>query len=994
MDARLPGRSKPCPRPEEVLELIKEHCGGHDRMMNFSSFSPSLYDTAWLSLVPTEKDPHARLFPQCLEIVLRAQQTDGTWPSYASPTDGILVSLAALLSIATHSARSLLSSEEHRAFTQCIQRGTSGLQKLLHSWDVENAVHVGFELLVTALLRLLEDLAIQFEFPGRAKLMQLYQKKISKTFPELVYGSKGTTLLHSIEAFVDIIEFQRISHHCSEELGIFGSPAATAAYLIHSPKWDPRAESYLRRTVASYGGTENVPSAFPTPLFEVSWTISSMLSPVVEGSSLGNVDLSRVTSFFLETMKQQGSLVGFAPGILEDADTTARNLLMLVRLHRLGYTATVDIAPLVSKFETAECFKTYQLERNPSFSANCNVVLALLELKHQSNGQYVSQIEKALTFLLGLVETGDRDITDKWNISSEYSSMLLVEAMVVALKQYDAGFLQTIPQDLFTDRIPKTLCRIISQVLATQQSDGSWGHSLEVTSYSILGLSHASRLPWGSSIRGYLTDRLSQAKSFLSAEYPRAEKNDYLWIEKTTFQSSLLRMAYCSMALHTTITLERWSNPMAEVFTYVSSQSSTMKKLFTMLPLLEKVPAPLLDLVLVEARFHASNLATGRNSILPRGDLPLSKDKYLGYIPVIWLLCNQINNQTLPAGIIGDMLKLSQLTFQIDEYMETTVAGLSQEQSSLESWIRSECRSTQAAECQNGTEHFGTFENGDGNELNIDGFKGDDAQSPSRNNHLSTLSSVQIALRKFIRYILRHKAVLRSSPLTQRFLATELSEFLLAHMRQNSDNVWLKICKSDSAQAGLPQHRPSYFSWARSTGADHTSCPFSFRFFMCLISKPDRVHSCFESAQAQYFSSSVTRHLATMCRQYNDYGSIMRDAEENNLNSVDFAEFQAGAWEGESMKRDLVHDEPLSGEKSLWTGGLRSARESLMAIAEFERKLMELSFRALKEVVSSPEAIGGLKVLIDVTDLFGQLYVAKDIASRKRKAENLDGVEG
>lgn len=271
MDARLPGKSKPCPRPEEVLKIIKENCGNHDQIMSFSSFSPSLYDTAWLSLVPTENDPHVRLFPQCLQIVLRAQQTDGTWPSYASPTDGILVSLAALLSVATHRAQSLPSSEEYQIFTQCIQRGTSGLEKLLCSWDVENAVHVGFELLVTALLRQLEDLAIQVKFPGRAKLMQLYQKKISKFSPELVYGSKQTTLLHSIEAFVGVIEFQRISHHCSEELGILGSPAATAAYLIHSPEWDQRAEKYLRRTVASYGGTENVPSAFPTPLFEIPW---------------------------------------------------------------------------------------------------------------------------------------------------------------------------------------------------------------------------------------------------------------------------------------------------------------------------------------------------------------------------------------------------------------------------------------------------------------------------------------------------------------------------------------------------------------------------------------------------------------------------------------------------------------------------------------------------------------------------------------------------
>jgi hypothetical protein len=62
-----------------------------------------------------------------------------------------------------------------------------------------------------------------------------------------------------------------------------------------------------------------------------------------------------------------------------------------------------------------------------------------------------------------------------------------------------------------------------------------------------------------------------------------------------------------------------------------------------------------------------------------------------------------------------------------------------------------------------------------------------------------------------------------------------------------------------------------------------------------------------------------------------------------------------------------------------------------MAIAEFERKLMELSFEALRDTVHPPQAIEGLRVLVDVTDLFGQLYVAKDIGIRKRKAADMNG---
>ena len=69
-----------------------------------------------------------------------------------------------------------------------------------------------------------------------------------------------------------LVDFDRISHHCTPEYGIMGSPAATAAYLIHSSKWDSHAEEYLQRVV-SLAKDENggVPSGFPTPNFELSW---------------------------------------------------------------------------------------------------------------------------------------------------------------------------------------------------------------------------------------------------------------------------------------------------------------------------------------------------------------------------------------------------------------------------------------------------------------------------------------------------------------------------------------------------------------------------------------------------------------------------------------------------------------------------------------------------------------------------------------------------
>lgn len=964
MNNKSPGKLLPCPFPEDVLAMIKDQCGTRDQIMNFSSFSPSLYDTAWLSMVPTKNDQGARLSPQCLDIVLETQQIDGTWPSYASPVDGILVSLASLLAIATHHARTSATSEERLALTNRVHRGSKGLQKLLQSWNVQKAVHVGFEVLVISLMRQLESFAIHIDFPGLPELTRLYSEKMEKFSPELLYGLKQTTLLHSVEAFVGAVDFGRIAHHCSDELGIFGSPAATAAYLIHSPVWDQRAEKYLGKVVAAYGSTGLIPSAFPTPLFEASWAISSILSPIIDQSTFGNVDLSIVKSLFQGIIVQQGSLVGFAPGILEDADDTSRVLLMLMRLRRLDHEVTTDVEPLVSKFEAADCFKTYELERNASFSANCNVVLALLETDDRPDSRYHSQIKKAVNSLLDTVETGARDITDKWNMSSEYSTMLLFEVMLAALKQYDTGRLQTLPREVFTNRIPKLLCRLTSQLLDSQKSDGSWSHSLEVTSYSILGLTHILRLPWGRSIHTYLTDRIAHAKIFLGADYPKTEQKDYLWVEKTTYQSSLLRMAYCSMALHITATKEKWSKSMTETFTCIDTQTSGMKRLFSNLPLLKDIPNPLLDLILVEAKHHTHTLATNKHALMPGSDSSPRVDKYLAYIPVIWLLGNQINNQALSANIIHEMLVFSQMTYQIDELMETAVDALSAEDTSaFETWVRRECSPAALVEQEIGAEHCKATRNGTSNGLS--------------NNHSSPLSTVQNALQRFLQHTLHHRTVQASPLLIQQHLATDLSSYLLSHMHQNHSNALLK--------STLPPTLPSYFTWARSTGATSTSCPMAFRFYSCLIAN-SMSDGGFESAQAQYLSSSVAQHLATLCRQYNDYGSVARDADENNLNSVDFAEFRPGSWVHETN----AHDADRANTGGLMANGeLGAAKQQLMGVAEFERKLMEVSFKALGEVVKEQGVMERLRVLVDVTDLFGEVYVVRDVGVRKTTAAHV-----
>lgn len=67
---------------------------------------------------------------------------------------------------------------------------------------------------------------------------------------------------------------------------------------------------------------------------------------------------------------------------------------------------------MLEEFESEIHFKTYSLERDPSFSANANALLALLRQSDAS--RFSSQILKVAKFLCDYWWNSDNEISDKW----------------------------------------------------------------------------------------------------------------------------------------------------------------------------------------------------------------------------------------------------------------------------------------------------------------------------------------------------------------------------------------------------------------------------------------------------------------------------------------------------------------------------------------------------------------------------------------------------
>lgn len=98
-----------------------------------------------------------------------------------------------------------------------------------------------------------------------------------------------------------------------------------------------------------------------------------------------------------------------APGIQPDLDDTAKGSTVLSLLGRPSLSTRIR-----DEFETGTHFSTYSLEQNPSFSSNCNALMALLLSLENDDTVQLQSVEKVVTFLCNQWYESSRFVQDKW----------------------------------------------------------------------------------------------------------------------------------------------------------------------------------------------------------------------------------------------------------------------------------------------------------------------------------------------------------------------------------------------------------------------------------------------------------------------------------------------------------------------------------------------------------------------------------------------------
>ncbi|EUC41382.1 hypothetical protein COCMIDRAFT_106270 [Bipolaris oryzae ATCC 44560] len=897
-----------------VQNVLARFNGTHDS----SLMSCAVYDTAWLAMIrkPDANNTQSTwLFPESFTYILDTQLPDGGWESYGSHSDGILNTAASILAIQLHHDEpAQLRDVTALELSERLDRGCEALQRLLSSWDVQSCVHVGFEILVPKLLRLLEEKGRKFEFDGHSSLMALNKAKLARFRPEMVYGELLTTPLYSLEAF-DGIKSEKVKHHKS--LGaLMASTSSTASYLMGLNTWDDETEAYLRRVV-SIGpgrGSGGVPGAFPTTYFEMTWVVTTLLEASFTPEQLGRENLEQIAQVLSKALEEEGGILGFSPRVGADADDTAKTMLTL---RMLGHP--VDPSALLQRFETEDRFLTYQFERTPSFSANCNVLSTLLHM--QSLDQYATSIGKAARFICNWWHDSDEQIPDKWNTTFGYNAMLMVQSLVRLLDQWNEGKLQLLDDELIFELIPLAIFQALLRCLAKQKPDGMWGDSAEETAYSVIILATAAKLPSVEPLLTRINESIEKAHKALLRSGIDSQAS-YIWVGKTSYKSEILSETYILAALNSSATAPMTGDRIASLSTISASKIVSWVKFYSGLPGIAQTPNWMLVASIIEGSLQSRRLLRKCKEAFPEysTDVPERTQQYLEYIPAVWIICSNKDSIFCSSKILFDMMILSFLTYKIDEYMETIATVGPGGLDNLKQTI------SKAFSCIQIPESTST-------------------------NSSSPTDSVDNTLAHFVSYVMRLPTVINAAKYDKNRLQTKLHTYLDSHVDQLIQDQFFS---SENSADTTRTHKSmaNLHEWVHGAASSSTSCQHAFNLLLCSHSGDSDV---FDTAEQEYLAENLSNHLGAMCRIDNDVGSMARDKADGTLNAADFPKMNVRL----------------------------GAKAQLLNLARWERKQVSAALEALSEVLVSGQQQRVeqlLRMFTDVCDVYGQIYHRRDLS--------------
>lgn len=576
--------------------------------------------------------------------------------------------------------------------------------------------------------------------------------------------------------------------------------------------------------------------------------------------------------------------------------------------------------------------------------------------------------------------------------------MLLAQAFMKLIRCWETGELAPPDSELLRNQVVLLVVRSLVRILLTQSSDGSWGSRgpCEETAYAILTLEELAGLPIASFLDQQIRSALLHGRSYLEA-HRQVEQPEHLWVEKVLYGAQYISQAYILAALNAPEFPPMEGLRFNELLNLDYRAMSKATSVFQKVPLLASQPRWLIEASWIEGRLFLPMLQEVRKATFSRGGM--TKDKYFAWIPTMWTLADNKNGTYTSTKLVYDMMRLSVLNFQVDEFMEAVLdAKHSENHSTVRNIIEdlfinhsfpggTENRSSITHRPVLHARSISDFHSN--KDIQID-KSFNNSTLEDQNTHESNANacskvnqSISKSLQSFKNYITDIASAAGILPSTLSRIHAELKAFLLAHLTQTQMNKEFSFYKrtvaaplSNAPLSYQNSTSPSFRTWLFSIAAIHTSCHYSFVLYFALVSAVHGGSPLLRTTSQQYVAADVCEHLAKMCRLYNDCGSLKRDLAEGNLNCVNFPGFRDEEIEDNNDQDDKEKVESDVQEKKL--------KARLMALADWERKGLDSAMGELERNPRTDDRLmGAMKIFVDVTDVFGQVYMVKDLASGK-----------
>ncbi len=426
---------------EEWVKLLQET--GPGKMM------ATAYDTAWIARLVEIGEPIGHL---ALQWLRENQLPDGSWgaeqPCYYH--DRVICTLAAVNAL----ARRAYPGDRDR-----LRRAEAALGIMTQRLHEDPAGEtIGFELIAPTLFEEAKTLGAlhREEIEVLKALAPLRSAKLAMLPNGMI--NRFVTMAFSAEMAgndgKDLLDVERLQE---KDGSISYSPSATAYFALYVRRRDSMALDYLCR-VAANGMAPNVS---PFDVFEQAWVLWNLkfAMALLDEKIL---DLCQPHLDFLEQSWSPGVGAGFARNYApKDGDETS--IVYDVLSH---YGRSVDVGAVLS-YEKPYYFRCFDLESNPSISANIHILDALRQAGFEKTHP---AIRKLLRFL-GESRTNNAFWFDKWHVSPYYTT----SHGAMACMGYD---------DSIADMA-------IDWILSSQNVDGSWGYysaTAEETAYCLQAL--------------------------------------------------------------------------------------------------------------------------------------------------------------------------------------------------------------------------------------------------------------------------------------------------------------------------------------------------------------------------------------------------------------------------------------------------------------------------------------------------------------------------